>query len=155
MKKSFGLLLIALFVAITSVNAQDKVEQIADKTTTTIEKASTEANANVVYITEKLTELAKSLQVPAEKIYATMIKQQKIDSYVILSVYGVFVFIILVLLILSFKVGDESAFTIRIIIGGIGLLFFFFIWASIRDCLIGLNNPEYGVLRDISEMIKH
>lgn len=92
-----NLILVLLLISVSLLgHSENSSSQIAEKTSETVaavEKSTQEVNATVVYFTEKLEELAKSLKVPAEHVYKVLVKQQTasavVDLIIILFLFSI------------------------------------------------------------------
>jgi len=152
MKKYFlGLLLFSIsLLGYTKVNASEVVTKV-DETVATVEKSTQEVNATVVYFTEKLEELAKSLKVPAEHVYKVLVKTQVIKGYTWLVINILFILIVIglwIALIRDEKNQDEwwgvpIAATV---------LFFISLYFTLNIITAGIFNPEYGALKEIMSL---
>lgn len=128
-----------------------------DNTTEIVNKSTKEVNATVVYFTEKLEELAKSLKVPAEHVYQILVKQQIVQAYT--SLFAFFGLLLFCLIITYFFIKadgfeDDSFINISgfilILISGIlvltcGANFIF-------NGFSGIINPEYGAIKEIMSL---
>jgi len=160
--------------------SQNAVEQTATNVTDVkeavdaVKQAITQVNPTAVYFTEKLQELAKSLKVPAEYIYKTLVKQQQINGYTIL----VLLFVGILLLGLAstqinhaqwgtgsyyYDSKDKSSpywegylwnkhttiFLAAVIFGGIMTIASLIM---IPQMITGILNPEYGAIKEIMRL---
>ena len=137
-----------LFVIIVTTQAQ---------TDTNTTKVSTEINSVVSNFYDKTTEvisnLAKSLKVPAEHVYGVLVKQQVVKSWTWVIV-DLALFLIAGILWVSWlkdkRDRDEwwglpTFFTI---------VFLGFFAGSISTIVTGFVNPEYGAINEILNLLK-
>lgn len=80
MKKVF-ILLVMFFIALGAYSTEQTKESLNDST------IIAQVNPTVVYFTEKLESLAKSLQVPAEHVYKVLVKKEVINAYSSLTLF--------------------------------------------------------------------
>ena len=114
-----------------------------------------------------LSELANTLQVPAEHVYSVLVYQYRamgtIDLILLLS--GIFLLIIFSIMSYRFSIGEfrdstkttsrEVYTIISGIIAGILLITCFFVTiCCLSDMYLHIVNPEYYVIQDILQLIK-
>lgn len=172
-KLLLGLLLFSISLLGYTENTVEQIKTTAKDATESLKQATSEINPTVVYFTEKLQELAKSLKVPAEHVYGVLIKQQIAMAYLWLSLF--FISIICgaraVISIPKSTWGDVSYYdsedkassywkghawnkhaTFIIVFGFLALCSFIPALCNIRNMFTGLFNPEYGALKEIMEL---
>jgi len=155
------LIIALLFLTISLIgyteNKVDDVITAVDNTTEAVNQSTKEVNATVIYFTEKLEELAKSLKVPAEHVYQVLVKQQTVKAYSVLV--SIIVLLIVLFLVINrfIKVGafEEEGFWnvggfVIILITSI-LLTIATLW-FIFNGFTGILNPEYGALKEIMDL---
>jgi len=160
----------------TAANVQD-VKEAVDA----VKQATTQVNPTVVYFTEKLQELAKSLKVPAEHVYRVLVQKEQITAYSKMSLL-LFTFlvgsILLVITIKSYNKKNDSwrrfnptdyhikenpeynrydlddSWWIAGIIVSSGILVIGLMITAISgsDIILGVINPEYGAIKEIMRL---
>ena len=83
-KLILGLLLFSISLLGYSQNSiEQTASNVADvkEAVDVVKQATTQVNPTVVYFTEKLQELAKSLKVPAEHVYKVLVQKEHIGAY--------------------------------------------------------------------------
>ena len=178
MKKLFALLFaFTLMIATSAVSAEttSPTTTISTSDNGIVEKAISPENSTTAYVLEKLEEYAKALQVPAEKLFKIIVKQQ-----VVMAVFwGIMLLssvIILFVLINSIKKSawgmpdlyddnDKDSIWWKgkawnshatfVIVFGLFFLFTFIGGIANSDYIItGLFNPEYGAINKLLEILK-
>jgi len=160
MKKLINLIVIMTFLTSFAIannqNALELANVTPDETEYTVSNTERIVDKYVDKIGGVIEALAQKLEVPAEKVYATVVKQQAVNSianiiaYIFLSVVGT------ILLYIGVKNIDdcEDASVAPILIGSIMLLVVIIILPlTLQDTVTGFANPEYGALKDIMNMI--
>ena len=156
-KLIIGLLFLTISLLGYTENKVDNIITAVDNTTEAVNQSTKEVNATVVYFTEKLEELGKSLKVPAEHVYQVLVKQQTVRAYT--SLFSFFALLAVYLITTYFFVKadgfDDDSFInvsrfILILISGIltlicGAIFIF-------DGFTGIINPEYGAIKEIMSL---
>lgn len=166
MKKIFTVILILTQL---SVFAQDSTTQISD-----VERV---VDKYVDKTTEAIKGLAKALQVPAERVYGVIIKQQNIKAWSALATPISIILLMIFLLILGnyfnkshwkhfekSEYNDRASWDLDDSFEGIAQIFAFVIAAFLLLSLLlatdvltitqGFMNPEYGAIKEISNLIK-
>lgn len=170
MKKLF-ILLVMFFIAL---GTQSK-EQVCDSTVTA------QVNPTVVYFTEKLESLAKSLQVPAEHVYKVLVQREVLNAWSILITILLCYIIAGIILKITLKFYnnknrlwrlnnsdsyhlkedpnysyytlDEDWWIVGVIVSGV--IFVITLICTLcyaSDITIGLFNPEYGAIKEIMNL---
>ncbi len=145
MKKLILMLLISIT---TSTFAQET--KIPDTTQITLTKFYND-------VTQEIKDLATSLKVPAEHVWNILIKQQRVESITYISMLA-FVFLTTLILVflstLAYKKEWEDMASALLIISVfiviIEIIAFFFL---IPHIITGFTNPEYGAIREITNLI--
>lgn len=140
-----------------------------------------EVNATVVYLTEKLQELAKALQVPAEHVYSVLVKNVQIRAYAELASLLITYLAGIIILVITMKsyfnkneqwrISHKDSYDVKedpqynyydlddswhiggAILSGIILSIAIIVSIlAIPDILSSLLNPEYGALKEIMQL---
>jgi hypothetical protein len=123
-----------------------------------------------------LEELAKSLEVPAKHVYNVIVKQQVVNSITNLIIYIIGLSCLYYMLKLGrfapkymkthklthqpeYSYEKEPAWTASHIVGFVIFTLGFvvigiFTFATLNDTVMGFVNPEFGALKDITEMVR-
>lgn len=147
MKRIFIALLV---VTQLSVFAQDTTTQISD-----VERV---VDKYVDKTTKALEGLAEALKVPADHVYTVLIKQQKVNAMTWLVMGGISLFMVMVSVFIGWMGNrnrwDEGWIVFIVVSGcvlfGIPLVTSIFHASTI---MTGFYNPEYGAIKEISNMI--
>lgn len=134
----------------------------ADTTDTTINIGEVErvVDKYVDKVTTAITGLAESLQVPADHVYAVLVKQQFVNSLTTSLIFIIFFLIPLTYTRKVFRWADKADidgehWTIWFIIGPLpsvaGLIYFF---VTVSTLMMGFINPEYGAMQEIVNFVK-
>lgn len=108
---------------------------------------------------EALRGLADALKVPADHVYSVLIKQQYVKSISWIATGGISLFVIIMVLFygyLGIKY-EWDGVVVGIIVGAGFILFGIPLFISISQLdviLTGFYNPEYGAIKEISNLIK-
>lgn len=164
MKKVF-ILLVMFFIVLGAYSTEQTKESLNDST------VIAQVNPTVIYFTEKLESLAKSLQVPAEHVYKVLIKQQIVSSYLWLSLLIIGFLTIAATSIYKSTWGNisyydnknpESSYweghawnkyaTFVIVFGFISLCLIIPALFNITGIITGIFNPEYGAIKEIMSL---
>lgn len=183
-KLILGLLLFSISILGYSQNA---VEQTAANVTDVkeavdaVKQATTQVNPTVVYFTEKLQELAKSLKVPAEHVYSVLVKNTQINACVNIALLLITYLCGVILLIITLKSYSnknkrwrllnidsrnvkenpdynyydlDDGWHIDGLISSLLILFIAFIFTLIdgSEIISNLFNPEYGAIKEIMQL---
>jgi len=156
-KLIIGLLFLTISLIGYTENRVDDVINAVGNTAEAVNQSTEEVNATVVYFTEKLEELAKSLKVPAEHVYQVLVKQQIVSSIVDLAVFFVGVILVVLCFIVAFHKNtdwDEPGFgpISSIIMGALSLILIIYGALSINSIISGFINPEYGAIKEIMSL---
>jgi len=151
------ILLLLLFSISILGYSQNAVEQtaanVADvkEAVDAVKQATTQVNPTVVYFTEKLQELAKSLKVPAEHVYSVLVKQQIVFSWTLTTINIIVLLLVIglwIALLLDKKNQDEW--------WGVPVFFtvaFIALFAGTIHLIVsGFMNPEYGAIKEIMQL---
>lgn len=149
MKKIFTVILILTQL---SVFAQDS-------TTVQISDVERVVDKYVDKTTEAIKGLAKALQVPADHVYSVLMKQQYIKSITWIATGGISLGVIMMILFLGYLGTkydwDESMMVIIVVLGCFIFAIPLFISITQLDVILtGFYNPEYGAIKEISNLIK-
>lgn len=149
MKKLFTVILIltqlSVFAEDTTTTQISDVERVVDK--------------YVDKTTEALKGLAEALQVPADHVYNVLISQQKLISisYILLfflGLIGLFTTTKIVRYMIK-KDYEDAGYVIVGIVGGVIFLIITIIGIGHTEIILtGFINPEYGAIKEISNLIK-
>lgn len=99
--------------------------------------------------------LASGLKVGATHVYLVLVKQQYINAWIWIILGGVGIILAITGVILLF--GKEEIDDMRgipgIILGILGLAFFFICICNLDAIITGFANPEYGALKEIIKLV--
>lgn len=149
MKKLFTVILIltqlSVFSQDTTATQISDVERVVDKY---VDKTA-----------EALKGLAEALEVPAEHIYGVLITQQYVIawSWIAAFIFGIFLLAVMgIYIYMGIKRNwDEVGIVFpAVIIGFIAIVFLSVGIAHASQILGGFTNPEYGAIKEISNLIK-
>lgn len=182
MKKLFlGLLLFSISMLGYSETQVDKVISATQEATGTVKQAVSEVNPTVVYFTEKLQELAKSLKVPAEHVYSVLVRNTQINAYANIALLLISYLCGIILLIFTlrsyfnknrlWRVANADSYYLKedpnynyynldhswhiagLIVSGLILLIAFIVTlATGSEIITNLLNPEYGAIKEIMRL---
>ena len=122
-------------------------------------------------VKEALSGLSKGLQVGGEHVYDVLVKQQRINSYIWITLLP-FTILFAILFVRCLQTGQlnfaqikkDSGYSypdwyskdivLSAVTGILALTFITIFFAMISDGLMGFINPEYGAIREILSSIK-
>ena len=180
--KKYLLGLFFVFITVFSF-AETTKESVTTAVANTVSPTTSEANATIVFITEKLEQLAKSLSVPVQHLFQVVVKAQFISSFT-------YLFLLIFMYILPFSIIrytlkdwkrenmnwrlenpenlnvknnpnyeywnlDEGWWVVGLIVGAILMtLTLFTTIFGLGSIMNGLFNPEYGAFMEILSALK-
>lgn len=150
MKKVILTALLSLFICVVFAQKQQVV--VPDTAQVTLTRVYND-------VTQGIQGLAQALKAPTEKVWEILIKQQKVESIILVIVNSIILlitFIFVIWCIIVYKKdewysNDKAGLLIYTII--ISVMSIFFLFASINTIVTGFVNPEYGAIKEILNVI--
>lgn len=147
-----NIFIITLILTQLSVFAQDS-------TTAKISEVERVVDKYVDQTTEALKGFAEALQVPAEHVYSVLMKQQYVKAITWIATGGISLCVIMMVLFFGY-IGtkhewDDIVVGLVVVLGCVLFAIPLFISISQLDVILtGFYNPEYGAIKEISNLIK-
>lgn len=165
MKRFFSVMFMLLLVTTSVVKAEKPVTEVVNSVVDSASVAVKENASTFMVLYEDLktgvTALASALKVPAEHVYAILVKQQVVNSLTYLVVF----ILASISLFISCRYGlpwasehgddsDGASYVLPVL----GILIFgvivMFVLFNMDTIMTGILNPEYGAIQDIVKMVK-